>query len=113
MPLVIPGLSDVASSSNDAKSEWQQKLVGKKLSDSSTDSNVCPAQRSFSLVFPFPYLRGTDQSGHKKSFAKSDLPKHHRVVEQGSFMTMDHNPNRYAVCVESSHHLRDCFSSSC
>jgi hypothetical protein len=55
MPLVIPGLSEVASSSSDAKSEWQQKLVGKKLSDSSTDSNVCPAQRSFSLVFSFPF----------------------------------------------------------
>ena len=29
-----------------------------------------------------------------QSFAKKDLPKEHRVVEHGSVVAMDHNPDR-------------------
>jgi len=39
MPLVVPGINNKASS-NDPKEEWMNKLAGKKLSDSSTDSTV-------------------------------------------------------------------------
>lgn len=30
----------------------------------------------------------------ENSFAKKDLPQNHRVVEDGGFLTMDHNPDR-------------------
>ena len=36
MPLIVPGIN-VAQ---DAKSEWAQKLVGKKISESTSDVNV-------------------------------------------------------------------------
>lgn len=63
MPLVIPGLSGGA----DKNSEWMNKLMGKKLTDSKSDHG---------------------------SFSKKELPSNHRVVEGDSMMTMDHNPDR-------------------
>lgn len=30
-----------------------------------------------------------------QTFAKTDLPKQHRMVKEGDMMTMDHNPERY------------------
>lgn len=50
MPLVVPGINNNAGS-NDPKSEWMNKLMGKKLSDSTTDSTVRPPS---SLSLPTP-----------------------------------------------------------
>lgn len=30
-----------------------------------------------------------------QTFAKSELPKEHRVVKEGDMMSMDHKPERY------------------
>lgn len=38
MPLVVPGVN----SSMGDKSEWVNKLIGKKLSETTSDVNVCP-----------------------------------------------------------------------
>ncbi|KIV88799.1 hypothetical protein PV10_08442 [Exophiala mesophila] len=73
MPLVVPDLT--SSSSSSSTSEWQNKLIGKTLTDSSSSSET--------------------------SFAKKDLPKNHRVVDaEGGMMTMDHVPDRLNVMVD-------------
>ncbi|KLJ10701.1 hypothetical protein EMPG_09869 [Blastomyces silverae] len=61
MPLIVPNVS------NDDKADWAAKLLGKKLTESTSD-NV--------------------------SFAKKDLPPVHRVVKPGMAMTMDYKPER-------------------
>ncbi|KAJ5939533.1 hypothetical protein N7466_002667 [Penicillium verhagenii] len=66
MPLVVPGIN----SSLGDKSEWVNKLMGKKISD--TGSNEI-------------------------SFAKKDLPESHRVLKPGDMKSMDHNPERYEM----------------
>jgi hypothetical protein len=66
MPLVVPGINSNSNNNNDS---WMTKLMGKKLSDSTSNET---------------------------SFAKKDLPQNHRVVDaDGGMMTMDHNPDRY------------------
>ncbi|RDA92082.1 hypothetical protein CP533_3595 [Ophiocordyceps camponoti-saundersi (nom. inval.)] len=67
MPLVVPGVTSVAANSTE---EWQNKLVGKKLSD--TESN-------------------------ETEFCKKDLPKEHRIISPGTMVTKDHNENRLNV----------------
>ncbi|KAK2787905.1 hypothetical protein FQN53_004346 [Emmonsiellopsis sp. PD_33] len=62
MPLVVPNVS------NEEKADWSTKLLGKKLTDSVSDT---------------------------VSFAKKDLPTVHRVVQPGMMTTMDYNPNRW------------------
>ncbi|KAI9860359.1 MAG: hypothetical protein M1824_003134 [Vezdaea acicularis] len=71
MPLIVPGIT---SNSGDPKTEWQNKLIGKTLKDSESK---------------------TDEI----SFAKKDLPPKHRVIEQGSMVTQDFNPDRLNVYV--------------
>lgn len=39
MPLVVPGISSALG----GKTDWAQKLVGKKISDTTSDVNVCPS----------------------------------------------------------------------
>ncbi|KAI9762680.1 MAG: hypothetical protein M4579_000298 [Chaenotheca gracillima] len=68
MPLLVPELI----ASGNQKTEWQNKLIGKKLHESTSDSS---------------------------NFAKTDLPKDHRVLEPGAMATTDHNPNRLTVHV--------------
>jgi len=68
MPLVVPGLQ---SSSKDKSHDWSNKLMGKKLGDTSDEI----------------------------TFAKKDLPQQHRVVKEGDMTTMDHNPDRLNVHV--------------
>lgn len=63
MPLIVPGITGGA----DQNSDWMTKLMGKKLTDSTSDH---------------------------ASVSKKDLPANHRVIEGDSMMTMDHNPNR-------------------
>jgi len=67
MPLVVPGLM----SGKDKNADWQNKLMGKKIGDTS------------------------DQM----TFAKKDLPEKHRVIKSGDMATMDHNPDRLNVHV--------------
>ncbi len=63
MPLVVPGLQ---SKDGDKTSDWMNKLVGKKIGDSSDEI----------------------------TFAKKDLPKEHRVVKDGDMLSMDHKSDR-------------------
>jgi len=68
MPLVVPGLM---SKGGDKTSDWQNKLLGKKIGDSSDEI----------------------------TFAKKDLPEKHRVVKEGDMVTMDHDPDRLNIHV--------------
>ncbi|KIW46429.1 uncharacterized protein PV06_02101 [Exophiala oligosperma] len=78
MPLVVPGINSKDSSSTDS---WMTKLMGKKLSDSS--------------------------SSDASSFAKKDLPQNHRIVDhEGGMMTMDHNPDRLNIHVDKDGTVR-------
>ena len=63
MPLIVPGITGGA----DQTSDWMTKLMGKKLTDSTSDH---------------------------ASVSKKDLPANYRVIEGDSMMTMDHNPDR-------------------
>jgi len=65
MPLVVPTIG------NDS-SNWPSKLLGKKLTESVTDS---------------------------ASFAKKDLPQTYRIVTPGAQITMDYRPDRLTVYV--------------
>ncbi|EDN06813.1 peptidase inhibitor I78 family protein, nitrosative stress-induced transcript [Histoplasma capsulatum] len=67
MPLVVPDVSD------NERASWEAKLLGKKLTDS-TSNNV--------------------------SFAMKDLPAVHRVIKPGMAMTMDYKPDRLNVHVD-------------
>jgi hypothetical protein len=58
MPLVVPGINNT-SGSEEKKSEWMNKLVGKKLTDSSSDSTVSSPDQFYSagwLGFPCAHL---------------------------------------------------------
>lgn len=52
MPLVVPGIN----SSFGDKSEWVNKLMGKKLTDSTTDATVCISISSRRLGFVLDLL---------------------------------------------------------
>ncbi|KAF2667870.1 hypothetical protein BT63DRAFT_302804 [Microthyrium microscopicum] len=69
MPLVVPGLM---SSGKDKNDDWANKLMGKKIGESSDEV----------------------------TFAKKDLPEQHRVVKEGDMTTMDHNPDRMNIHVD-------------
>ncbi|RJE24271.1 Peptidase inhibitor I78 family [Aspergillus sclerotialis] len=75
MPLVVPGIN---SSLGDKNNEWAQKLVGKKISESSSDT-----------------------------FAKKDLPENHRILRAGDPATMDFRPDRLNVLLDETDTVRD------
>ncbi|EDU40157.1 Inhibitor-I78 domain containing protein [Pyrenophora tritici-repentis] len=58
--------------STDGKEDWMTKLMGKKLGDQHDEM----------------------------TFAKTDLPKEHRIVKPDSMSTMDHKPERLNVHVD-------------
>lgn len=63
MPLVVPGINNTKAST-DPKDEWMNKLAGKKLSDSATDTTVSPPfpsspLPSFYLSTCYSYLAPT------------------------------------------------------
>ncbi|MCJ1257585.1 hypothetical protein MMC24_005411 [Lignoscripta atroalba] len=66
MPLVVPGIN---SGGDDKQSSWMDKLMGKKIGDTTDSTN----------------------------FARQDLPKEHRVLEPGSMATQDHNKDRMNI----------------
>ncbi|CCT73677.1 hypothetical protein H9Q69_003030 [Fusarium xylarioides] len=68
MPLVVPGIN---STSGDKAEEWQNKLVGKKLSDEETSTETV--------------------------FAKRDLPQETRIIEPGMMVTKDFKEDRLNV----------------
>jgi hypothetical protein len=53
MPLVVPGIN----ATPDAKSDWANKLMGKKLSDATSDVNVC----LFSVLLERGYILSRDR----------------------------------------------------
>jgi len=67
MPLVVPGIN--SGGDNSKTEEWMNKLVGKKIGDTSNAT----------------------------TFAKADLPKETRVIEPGSMVTKDFKPERLNV----------------
>ncbi|GAO18981.1 uncharacterized protein UV8b_00091 [Ustilaginoidea virens] len=67
MPLVVPG---VTTSSNSETEKWQNKLVGKKLSDGEHDET---------------------------NFCVKDLPEEHRVIAPGQLVTRDLKENRLNI----------------
>ncbi|KAL8815885.1 MAG: hypothetical protein Q9223_005024 [Gallowayella weberi] len=71
MPLIVPGLSPASTSADTAQQEWMTKLMGKKITDSGSSNNL--------------------------AFAKTELPKEHRIVEPGAMLSQDHNPDRLNV----------------
>lgn len=89
MPLVVPGIN---STSGDNAEEWQNKLVGKKLSESESTETVS-SSRSYEPV----HLRLTTC----KVFCKRDLPEETRIIEPGMMVTKDFKENRLNV------HLKD------
>ncbi|KAK6067341.1 Translation machinery-associated protein 20 [Seiridium cupressi] len=70
MPLVVPGIT--GTSGNQAE-EWTNKLVGKKLSE---------------------------ESSNETSFCKKDLPQQCRVIQPGQMVTKDFVPDRLNVHVK-------------
>ena len=40
MPLVVPGLMSSSGSNNNGQEDWMNKLVGKKLTDNTSDNTV-------------------------------------------------------------------------
>uniref|UniRef100_A0A098DKM6 Pua rna binding domain-containing protein n=5 Tax=Fusarium sambucinum species complex TaxID=569360 RepID=A0A098DKM6_GIBZE len=68
MPLVVPGVN---STSGDKAEEWQNKLIGKKLSD--------------------------DEASTETVFAKRDLPQETRIIEPGMMVTKDFKEDRLNV----------------
>ncbi|GAM41378.1 hypothetical protein TCE0_042f14455 [Talaromyces pinophilus] len=78
MPLVVPGIN--SSLTGDKKNDWLDKLMGKKLTDSTSD---------------------------EVSFAKRDLPSSHRVIGPNDMTTTDHNPDRLNIHVDDEGTVRD------
>jgi hypothetical protein len=75
MPLIPDTMNPTTSGGT--TQEWMQKLMGKKLGDSHSET----------------------------SFAKKDLPSGHRVIEEGGFGTMDHRPERLVLTSETFERL--------
>jgi hypothetical protein len=82
MPLIDPVTSSVGG---DKTKEWQNKLVGKKLGDAH-DEVVSRALHPQSFAYILNH--------YLQTFARADLPKESRVIEPGSIVTKDFNPNR-------------------
>ncbi|KAH8693238.1 hypothetical protein BGW36DRAFT_399943 [Talaromyces proteolyticus] len=78
MPLVVPGIN--SSLTGNEKTDWVEKLLGKKLTDSTND---------------------------EISFAKTDLPSNHRVVKPNDMTTADYKPDRLNIHVDDDGTVRD------
>ncbi|OJJ49638.1 hypothetical protein ASPZODRAFT_22371 [Penicilliopsis zonata CBS 506.65] len=76
MPLVVPGIN----SSMGNKTDWANKLMGKKITEASADMN---------------------------SFAKRDLPESHRILRPGDMATRDHKPERLNIHLGEDDTVRD------
>jgi hypothetical protein len=92
MPLVVPGIN---STSGDKAEEWQNKLVGKKLSDEETSTETVRSPRNLFLLSE--RIANVDL----QVFAKRDLPQETRIIEPGMMVTKDFKEDRLNV------HLKD------
>ncbi|KAI9928746.1 hypothetical protein ASPWEDRAFT_168717 [Aspergillus wentii DTO 134E9] len=77
MPLVVPGIQNTTGGD---KNEWLNKLVGKKITESTHDV---------------------------ESFAKTDLPKSHRILRPGSPMTFDYRVERLNIHLNEQDRVQD------
>ncbi|KAK4540548.1 hypothetical protein LTR36_009078 [Oleoguttula mirabilis] len=68
MPLIVPGMMS-SNGGDDKTSQWMNKLMGKKIGEASNET----------------------------TFAKTELPKEHRIVKEGDMTTMDHKPERLNI----------------
>jgi len=93
MPLVVPGVN---STSGDKAEEWQNKLVGKKLSDEETSTETVCCHETYSS-----YLYKHAANDNEQVFAKRDLPQETRIIEPGMMVTKDFKEDRLNV------HLKD------
>ncbi|KAL1977001.1 hypothetical protein VTN31DRAFT_3283 [Thermomyces dupontii] len=83
MPLVVPGINVPLTNNNNNnnnRNEWLTKLVGKKLTESTSDE-----------LF----------------FAKKDLPASHRIVKRGEVTTKDFRSDRLNVYIDDDGTIRD------
>ncbi|KAF2652865.1 hypothetical protein K491DRAFT_695196 [Lophiostoma macrostomum CBS 122681] len=78
MPLVIPGLQS-KDGNQSGGDDWTSKLMGKQIGDSHNET----------------------------TFAKTDLPKEHRVIQPGGMSTMDHKPERLNIHVDEQGTVKD------
>jgi len=86
MPLVDPVTN---SAGGDKTAQWQNKLVGKKIGETS-DAVVC----LWALGRWVNYWLW-------QTFAKSELPQETRVIEPGMMVTKDFKPDRWVSDTES------------
>lgn len=89
MPLIVPGVT--ADNLGDSQTqEWMMKLMGKTLTDGSSNETVgfCVSVHVFSSRRPLL----TSQA-----FSKKDLPAKARIVQPGQIMSRDHEPERLNV----------------
>ncbi|KAK9780977.1 hypothetical protein SCAR479_02163 [Seiridium cardinale] len=77
MPLVVPGITGTSGNQGE---EWTNKLVGKKLSE---------------------------ESSNETSFCKKDLPQQCRVIQPGQMVTKDFVPDRLNVHVKEDGTMRE------
>jgi len=90
MPLVDPVTTGAGG---DKTQEWQSKLVGKKIGESS-DATVCVYLAGCSsFVLAWSSWMDTLVT-EQKTFAKTELPKEHRVIAPGTMVTKDFKPDR-------------------
>jgi hypothetical protein len=90
MPLVVPGLMSNEGSS--AGGDWLSKLAGKKIGE----------QHNETVRFPYPSKHSRDLVANRygQTFAKTDLPKEHRILKPDSMKTMDFKPDRVNIHVD-------------
>lgn len=81
--LIVPSASATMSIPDNLVKEYQRKLIGKRISSSSSES---------STVGLFPCPRANSQE-----FPESKLPPKHRIVGPGSLMTRDFHEDRYST----------------
>ena len=84
MPLIVPGINNTMGV--EPKTMWMNKLAGKTLSDTATDTLVCHYFLDSSLQ--------TQLTTVIQSFSKKDLPKETRIIESGSIVSKDYKPDR-------------------
>ena len=93
MPLVVPGVT-ADNMGGDKTQEWTSKLAGKTLCEGPSSETVISRVSCSSFQTP------ADELAFLQAFCKTELPQQSRVVEPGSMMTRDFNPDRLNVFVK-------------
>lgn len=90
MPLVVPGI--MTNNPADKTEQWSNKLVGKKLSDDTSNETV-----SADLVLLAGVLLHVCVLTCSQLFCKKDLPEECRILQPGAMATRDLKPDRLNV----------------